>query len=96
MKKTIFAVACCLMATLTMTAQTVDKAKVTANAEAAAILSKAQKDVELEKKRAVNDAKNEISSMALAIAEKVVSRELNGKDQKALVDQFIDELGDQP
>ena len=46
------------------------------------------------KKKAVNDAKNEISSMALAIAEKVVGRELGSKDQKALVDQFIDELGD--
>ena len=36
MKKSILAVAFCLVATLTMTAQTVDKAKVTANAEAAA------------------------------------------------------------
>ncbi len=65
-----------------------------ANAEAAAILDKAANDVALEKKKAVNDAKNEISSMALAIAEKVVGHELNGQDQKALVDHFIDELGD--
>ncbi|MBR1683982.1 MAG: F0F1 ATP synthase subunit B [Clostridia bacterium] len=65
-----------------------------ANQEAAAILDKAQHDVALEKKKAVNDAKNEISSMALAIAEKVVGREINAKDQAALVDQFINELGD--
>ena len=66
-----------------------------ANAEASAILSKAAADVELEKKKAVNDAKNEISSMAMAIATKVVGRELTGADQSALVDHFIDELGDE-
>ncbi|MBR6525135.1 MAG: F0F1 ATP synthase subunit B [Clostridia bacterium] len=65
-----------------------------ANAEASAILDKAANDALLEKKKAVNDAKNEISGLALAIAEKVVGRELNGEDQQALVDHFIDELGD--
>ena len=48
----------------------------------------------LEKKKAVNDAKNEISAMAVAIAEKVVDRELTDSDQSALVDHFINELGD--
>ena len=65
-----------------------------ANEEASAILDKAASDALLEKKKAVNEAKNEISGLALAIAEKVVGRELNGEDQKALVDHFIDELGD--
>ena len=65
-----------------------------ANEEASAILAKAAADVQLEKKKAVNDAKDEISDMAMAIAEKVVGRELNAKDQAALVDHFIDELGD--
>ena len=65
-----------------------------ANEEASAILAKAAADVQLEKKKAVNDAKDEISGMAMAIAEKVVGRELNAKDQAALVDHFIDELGD--
>ena len=46
-----------------------------------------------EKKKAVNDAKDEISEMAVAIAEKVVGRELNAADQASLVDHFIDELG---
>lgn len=65
-----------------------------ANAEASAILNKAAADVELEKKKAINDAKNEISSMAMAIATKVVGRELTSADQSAMVEQFIDELGD--
>ena len=64
-----------------------------ASAEASAIMDKAQADIAREKKKAMNDAKNEISSMAVAIAEKVVERELNAGDQSALVDRFIDELG---
>jgi F0F1-type ATP synthase membrane subunit b/b' len=31
--------------------------------------------------------------MAMAIAEKIVGRELSDKDQSALVDSFIEELG---
>ncbi|MBQ4088631.1 MAG: F0F1 ATP synthase subunit B [Clostridia bacterium] len=65
-----------------------------ANAEASAILSKAATDAALEKKKAVNDAKDEISTIAMAIAEKVVGRELTSADQSALVDNFINELGD--
>ena len=66
-----------------------------ANADAAAIMDKASSDIALEKKKALNDAKNEISEMALAIAGKVVGRELSSADQDRLVDSFIAELGDQ-
>lgn len=65
-----------------------------AQQEASAIMDKASADIELERKKAINDAKNEISGIAIAIAGKVVGRELNEKDQAALVDHFIDELGD--
>ena len=64
-----------------------------ANSDAAAILDKASADIALEKKKAINDAKDEISEMALAIAGKVVGRELSDLDQSALVDAFINELG---
>lgn len=66
-----------------------------ANAEASAILDKAAADIAMEKKKAINDAKDEISDIAMAIAKKVVGRELNAADQEKLVDSFIDELGDQ-
>lgn len=66
-----------------------------ANQEADAIRQKASADIAQEKKKAINDAKDEISVIALAIAGKVVGRELNSKDQSALVDQFINELGDE-
>ena len=66
-----------------------------ANAEADAIRDKAAADIAQEKKKAINDAKDEISEMALAIAGKVVGRELNAADQASLLDHFIEELGEQ-
>lgn len=66
-----------------------------ANREAAAIRDKAAADIAQEKKKAINDAKDEISEMAMAIAGKVVGRELTAADQASLVDHFINELGEQ-
>ena len=66
-----------------------------ANLEADNIRAKAHADIAQEKKKALNEAKDEISVIALAVAGKVVGRTLDGNDQAALVDQFIDELGDQ-
>lgn len=66
-----------------------------AKQEAAAIMSKASADIALEKKKALNDAKDEISGIAMAIAEKVVERELNDADHAALVEGFINQLGEQ-
>lgn len=65
-----------------------------ANAEAAAIMDKAAADIAQEKKKAINDAKDEISGMAMAIAEKVVGRELKAEDQDKLFDEFVNELGE--
>ena len=66
-----------------------------ANLEADAIRNKASADIALEKKKAINDAKDEISVIALAVAGKVVGRELNADDQASLVDSFINNLGEQ-
>ena len=65
-----------------------------ANDEAVAIREKASADIAQEKKKAINDAKDEIAGISLAIAGKVVGRELTAEDQKALIDSFIDGLGD--
>ena len=65
-----------------------------AQAQAAQIKEKAAADIAQEKKKAINDAKDEISGISMAIAEKVVERQLNAADQQKLIAQFIDELGD--
>lgn len=66
-----------------------------AQKQAAQIKTKAASDIEMEKKKAINEAKNEISELAMAIAGKVVGRELNDADQDGMIDRFIEELGDQ-
>ena len=65
-----------------------------AQQQAAQIKSQAADDIALEKKKAINEAKDEISDLAMAIAGKVVGRELNAGDQAEMIDRFIDELGD--
>lgn len=66
-----------------------------ANAQADAIREKANEDIAREKKKALNDAKNEISVIAVDIAGKVVGRQMSQDDQSRLVDDFIDRLGDE-
>ena len=66
-----------------------------ATAQADAIRAKAAEDIAREKKKAVLEAKAEISDLALAIAGKVVGRTLTDADQAGLVDGFIDRLGDE-
>jgi len=66
-----------------------------AREQAEAILARASEDAAMEKKRALTSAKDEISSIAMAMAEKVIARELNENDQTAMVDNFINELGDE-
>ena len=60
---------------------------------AVAMKQKAEVEIAQEKKRVLNDAKNEISEIAMAIATKVVGRELTAADHAKMVDSFIDELG---
>jgi len=66
-----------------------------ANLEADAIREKASQDIAREKKKALNDAKDEISSLAMEIAGKVVGETLDEGRQKQLVDKFLAELGEQ-
>ena len=66
-----------------------------AQKQAAQIKTKAASEIEMEKKKAINEAKDEISDLAMAIAGKVVGRELNDADQDGMIDRFIEELGDQ-
>ena len=62
--------------------------------EAKGLLDKAEADIEKEKKRAVNQIKDEISDIALSIASSVVSKELDAKTHEQLIESFISEIGD--
>ena len=65
-----------------------------ARAHAAAQKKTAQSDIAQERKKAVNEAKDEIGGMAMEIASKVVEREIKEADHKDLIDEFIKYVGE--
>ena len=65
-----------------------------ANEKAARTVERAYEQVELEKKRAINEVKNEVSEMAIGIASAVIERDVKGEEHKDLIDSFIDNMGD--
>ena len=65
-----------------------------ANSQAARMKQKAQSEIEQEKRKAFAELQGELSGMAVDIAAKMVGREINEKDQQALVDEFIRNAGE--
>ena len=65
-----------------------------ANAQAVAIKEKAESDIAQEKRKAVNEIKDEIGGMAVDIAGKVIQREISEEDHKKLIDDFIANVGE--
>jgi len=65
-----------------------------ARAQAAALKQKAEADIAQERKKAVNEVKDEIGGMAMEIASKVVEREIREADHKELIDEFIKNVGE--
>ena len=72
-------------------AKIVDNAK----AEAAGIIARAQKQAELEMKKAEDDIKKEIIAVASLIAGKVVSDKIDLNIQDSLIEDTLKEIGDQ-
>ena len=65
-----------------------------ARAQAAALKQKAEADIAQERKKAVNEVKDEIGGMAMEIASKVVEREIREQDHQDLIDEFIKNVGE--
>ena len=66
-----------------------------ANAQAVSIKAKAERDIEQERRKAVNEIKDEIGDMAMEIAGKVIGREINSSDHEKLIDDFINKVGEE-
>ena len=64
-----------------------------ANGKAARILERAEEQVELEKKKAINDIKDEVSGMAISIASAVIERDVKADEHQKLIDDFINNMG---
>ena len=65
-----------------------------ARAQAAALKQKAEADIAQERKKAVNEVKDEIGGIAMEIASKVVEREIREEDHRDLIDEFIKNVGE--
>ena len=83
-----------------ITARAIDSANIRseqiideARKEARTTLDKAQQAIELDRQKAMNEARKEISGMAVELASKLISKEISEDDNRALIDSFIDEYG---
>ncbi len=55
---------------------------------------RATEEIALERKKALAEAKTEISDMAVSIAAKVIDREVKAQDHEKLISDFINSVGD--
>jgi len=70
----------------------INTAKEEAKAEAEKILTQAQEAIQNEKRAAVNELKDQVGSIAMDIAEKVLKKELESNDkQELLISQLLNE-----
>ena len=66
-----------------------------ASSQVSHMKQKAEEEIAQEKKQMLQDVRGEISDIAVSIASKVVEREIKESDHKALVDEFIRNVGEQ-
>ncbi len=62
--------------------------------EAAAEKARAASDIQQQRRKAIGEIKNEIGSMAVEIAGKVIEREVKEEDHARLIDEFIENVGE--
>ncbi len=65
-----------------------------ANATAQALKERATVSIEKERTEAMNGVKNDVAEMSVMIAQKIIQKELKLEDQKALIDAYIEGLGE--
>ena len=63
-----------------------------ADAKAARTLERAEEQIELEKKRALNEIKDEVSDIALSLAGAVIERDVDEESHKDFIDEFIRDM----
>ena len=63
--------------------------------KAAMVLKRADEQIEQDKKKALNDIKNEVSDLAVGIAGAVLERDINASEHSDLIDKFIEQIGEE-
>ena len=62
-----------------------------ARQQASELMAKTERNIELEKAKAMEEMRQEIGTLALMAAEKIVGREIEGIGQEKIVDDVIDQ-----
>ena len=66
-----------------------------ANDESSKIKEKAYKDIEMKKEKAIRSIKGEVADMAILAAEKLINKSIDEQSGKNLIDEVINEIGDE-
>ena len=74
--------------------QNAEKIKEEANEEAARIIARANAQIELDRKKAADDMKKEMISIASLMAGKAVAASIDAKVQDSLLEETLKEIGD--
>lgn len=69
---------------------------VEAHNEAEKIRKAALADIERERDLAIAQVKAQVADLSVSVAEKIIGKNLNVKDQEQLIEQFIQEVGEMP
>jgi F-type H+-transporting ATPase subunit b len=69
-----------------------EELKQQAKADAAAILAKAEREIQLESRRAIEEVRREAIDLSVAIASKLLRRNVTKEDNQALIDDTIKQL----
>lgn len=71
----------------------IDEARVKANEEAQRIIESARENIQFEKLAVINDLKNQVASISIEIAEKILQKELaNKEEQQQLTRKLVEEV----
>ena len=65
-----------------------------ARAEASRIVERANREIELEKKKAIDDLKQDVVNIAALMAQKAVGRSIDMTIQNSLIDETLKEMGE--
>lgn len=71
-----------------------DKIILEAKEQAESIIKRAEAEALLERKKAEEGIKHEIVNVSALLAEKMLEREINTNDHHALIDSFIEKIGE--
>lgn len=71
-----------------------DRVIADAKEKAEGIIRQAEAEAELERQKATASMREEIADLSTVLAEKMLEREINADDHRAMIASFLDEVGD--